>query len=90
MSQYSWDYLTTWADQWVIGMECSFIGVLLRLNMRQCFISIILIAITCNLRPWRLERLRDCIKLKFSILEYDLLNPNLFSDVFIPESTLSQ
>ena len=32
----------------------------------------------------------DCIKLKYSILEYDLLNPNLFSDAFIPESTLSQ
>ena len=33
---------------------------------------------------------RDCIKLKFSVLEYDLLNLNLFSDAFIPELMLSQ
>ena len=33
--------------------------------------------------------LRDCIKLKLSILKYDLLNPNLFSDAFILESMFS-
>ena len=33
---------------------------------------------------------RDCIKLKLSILEYNLLNPNLFYDAFILESMLSQ
>ena len=33
---------------------------------------------------------RDCMKLKLSNLNYDLLNPNLFSDAFILESSLSQ
>ena len=31
----------------------------------------------------------DCIKLKLLVLEYDLLNYNLFSDTFILESMLS-
>ena len=37
-----------------------------------------------------LDMFRDCIKLKFIILEYDLLNPNLFSNAFLPNSMLSQ
>ena len=32
---------------------------------------------------------KNCIKLKLSILEQDLLNPNLLSDTFMIESTLS-
>ena len=40
--------LTMWADQWVISMECSFVSVLLILNLEKCFISGILVAITCH------------------------------------------
>ena len=46
-------------------------------------------AIASKSWPWRFEMFRDCIKLNLSILEYDLLNPNLLSDAFILESTLS-
>ena len=80
----------TQEDKWVIGINHIFVRVLLMLNMEKCFILVILVAITCKLWSWRFEMFRDCIKLKLSILEYDLLNPNLFSDVFILESMLSQ
>ena len=81
--------LTIWEDQWVMGIDHSFVRVLLMLNMEQCFISGILVAIACKSRSLRFEMFRYCIKLKLSILVYDLLNPNLFSDAFILESTLS-
>ena len=70
------------------GMQCG--SALLILNIGQCFISGILVAMTCNLGSWKLEMFRDCIKLTFSTLEYDLLNPDLFSDAFIPECTWNQ
>ena len=35
--------LTTWEDQWVIGIDCSSVRVLLMLNMEKCFISGILV-----------------------------------------------
>ena len=28
--------LTSWEDQWVIGIDCSFVGVLLMLKMEYC------------------------------------------------------
>ena len=63
--------LTTWEDQWVIGIDCHFVRVFLMLNMDKCFISDISVAIACKLWSWRFEMFRECIKLKLSILEYD-------------------
>ena len=56
--------LTTWEDQLVIGIDCSFIRVMLMLNMEKCSILGILVAIACKLWLWRFEMFRDCIKLK--------------------------
>ena len=40
--------LTTWVNQGVIGMDCTFVSVLLILNMEKFFISGILVAIACK------------------------------------------
>ena len=61
--------LTLLGDQEIIFIDLSFVKVMFILNRDMCFISGILLARVCNLMLFRLEMFRDCIKLKFSILE---------------------
>ena len=44
--------LTTWKDQWVTGIDHSFVRVLLMLNLEKCFISGVLVAMACKLWSW--------------------------------------
>ena len=82
--------LSMWADQCSVGNDLSFVRVLLMLNMEECFILGILVAMAHKWWSHKLEIFRAYTKLKFSILEYDLLKPNLFSDALMLESMFRQ
>ena len=86
MVENIWTFM---GDQKLGVNDLSSVNILFILEMDTCFISGILLARASSPLSVRLNIFRDCIKLKLFIFEYDLLKPNLYSDVSIMGSTFS-